>query len=129
MVRLSNAIIAASLALACAAPVFALDCPDKKTIRAAIRKYITVDYWSPGEREVWKVKDVGSFDFGPIKAGKIIRRVVDYNSGSTEVCPVRTTFSFAVTRNDGSTEKTTMGEGKIFLFYQDALGDWVFKID
>ncbi len=105
----------------------ALVCPDQAAIEASIKRYIEEDYWSQGQRDIWKVSAIENFRFGPIKLGKIIRKDVDY-SGVREVCPARLTFEFTVVKMDGTTEVTQMGDGKTLYFYQDDFGDWVFKI-
>lgn len=102
-------------------------CPSTQEAEASITTYITKEYWSEGQRQTWKVADVKDFEFGPLTYGKIIKKDMDY-SGPREVCPARVEFSFTVLHMDGSIEETEMGAGKVFYFYHDDFGDWIFKI-
>ena len=105
----------------------AFTCPDTPTIQAAITKYINVDYWTPAQRETWKVKSVSDFKFGPIRTGQITKRQVDYGP-ARDICPVAVEYSFVVEKNDGRRETTGMGANKTHLFYLDDFKNWLFKI-
>jgi hypothetical protein len=106
----------------------AFTCPGKADIEGRITKYITVEYWTPGHRETWKVKNVSDIKFGPIRTGQIGQKSIDYGPPK-EICPVRVEYSFVVTKNDGRRETTQMGAGKTHSFYQDGYNEWQFKLD
>lgn len=109
------------------APALALECPSEAEVQAALQKYIETDFWSPSERETWKITDVSGFEFGPMKAGRIIQKQVEYGTGAQDVCPVRMEYSFKATKADGSVETTRKGVGETFFFYLDGFDEWTFK--
>lgn len=109
--------------------VGAMDCPDEAAVQAALQKYITTEFWSPGERETWKITDVSGFQFGALKTGHIIQKQVEYGKSAQDVCPVRVEYSFKVTHADGRVETTNKGVGETFLFYLDGFDEWTFKVD
>jgi hypothetical protein len=105
------------------------DCPDEQEVHQSIIDYINKDYWSPGERDIWKVAEVDGFNFSAMQTAPMTQKVVEYNEGPRDVCPVRLTYSFVVHKQDGSTETTEMGQDKTFLFYKNPFGEWTFKVD
>ncbi len=117
-------IVTPSVARAQVGPV----CPTEDEVRQAIERYITVDYWSPGERQIWRITAVDGFSFAAVTFGRPGQRAVDFGPPQT-VCPVRVVYGFTVTHADGRVEQTEMGEGKTELFYRDGFGDWTFKIE
>lgn len=123
------AVIACAGMAAFASQAFAADCPTQDEAQASILTYINTDYWSPSQRDTWKVAQVDGFTFSPIQIGDMSMRQVEYGKGAQPVCPVRVVYSFNVLRTDGSTETTTMGEGKTHLFYQNPFHEWLFKVE
>lgn len=115
--RLSAVLIAVFLATgtAGAAPE---GCPTEQEVHASIENYITKVWWSPSERETWRIADVGDFSFGPVKYG-----TPRYNQ-----CPVRMEYSFKVTHSDGRVEVTTKGTGETFHFSRNDFDEWVFSV-
>lgn len=107
----------------------ALDCPDEAAVHTALQNYINNDYWTPSERDTWKITDVSGFEFGAMKVGHIIQKQVEYGRSAEDVCPIRIEYSFKVTHADGRVETTTMGAGKTHLFYLDGFDEWTFKVD
>jgi len=107
----------------------ALDCPDEAAVHARLEKYITTEFWSPGERDTWKITDVSGFEFGAMKTGHVIQKQVEYGRSAQDVCPVRVEYSFKVSHADGRVETTTKGTGETFLFYLDGFDEWTFKVD
>jgi len=102
-------------------------CPSEAEVKAALTRYITVDYWSAGQRDIWKIKSVSDFSFGPVKFGNIVKKQVEYGKPAEDVCPVRVEYSFTTENQGGEKKQTKMGENQTQLFYKDAFGDWVFK--
>ncbi len=102
-------------------------CPSEAEVRAALTKYITVDYWSTGQRDIWKIRSVSDFSFGPMKVGKIIQKQVEYGKAAEDVCPIRMEYSFGTESQSGEKKQTKMGANQTMLFYKDAFGDWTFK--
>jgi hypothetical protein len=102
-------------------------CPSEAEVRAALTRYITVDYWSAGQRDIWKIKSVSDFSFGPVKFGSIVKKQVEYGKAAEDVCPVRVEYSFTTENQSGEKKQTKMGENQTQLFYKDPFGDWVFK--
>jgi hypothetical protein len=130
MIRMQVAIVAllTGMVSGISAAAAAFTCPGKSDVEGRITKYITAEYWTPAQRDIWKIKDVMDFNFGPIRTGQIGRRSVTYGSPK-EVCPVRVEYTFVAIHNDGRRETTQMGAGKTHWFYQDEFGDLQFKID
>lgn len=114
------------LALPVLAP--AADCPSEAEVQKALQTYITEDFWSPGERETWKITDVSGFEFGPMKTGKITQKQVEYGKNAQDVCPIRVEYSFKATHADGRVDTTEKGKGETFWFYLDAFDEWTFKV-
>jgi|CXWL01.1.fsa_nt_gi hypothetical protein len=110
---------------ACAAQ--SADCPSEAEVQKALQTYITEDFWSPGERETWKITDVSGFEFGAMKTGKIIQKQVEYGKNAQDVCPIRVEYSFKATHADGRVDTTEKGKGETQLFYRDAFDEWTFK--
>jgi hypothetical protein len=108
---------------------FAADCPTQAEAQTALTKYINVQFWSPGQRDIWKIKSVSAFTFTPMRVGKIVKKQVEYGKLAEDVCPVRLTYSFTTEKADGRKEVTTMGENKTHLFYKDPFDDWTFKVE
>lgn len=104
-------------------------CPTQEEAQAALTSYIETTYWSPGEREIWKIASVDGYTFTTMIVGNIVQKQVEYGQMAQDVCPVRITYSFTVHRQDGSTETTSMGEGKTHLFYRNAFNEWIFKTE
>lgn len=117
------------LLFAVAPAAAALECPDQAAVEAALTRYITKDYWNQTERDTWKITDVSGFQFGPMKAGRIIQKQVEWGRSAEAVCPVRIEYSFQVTHADGRVERTPMGVDKTHLFYLDGFDEWTFRIE
>ncbi len=105
----------------------AAGCPSEAQVKAALTKYINKDYWTPSQRDIWKIKTVSPLSFGPIRFGKIIAKQVEYGRAAEPVCPVRVEYSFSTVSQAGARKDTKMGENNTHLFYQDGFGDWIFK--
>ena len=103
-------------------------CPSEADVIKALKNYIETEFWSPSERDTWKITDVSGFEFGPMKAGNIIKKQVQYGQNAQNVCPIRIEYSFKATHADGRVDTTTKGKGETFLFYQDAFDEWTFKV-
>ncbi len=129
--RIVGALTAALLgsAASSAAAQGGFACPTEQEVQAALTRYITEDYWSPGERQTWRIASVGDFRFEPARFGQVGERLVAFGAGPQPVCPVRVVFAFTVVHADGRVEETRMGDGKTDLFYRDGFGDWTFKIE
>lgn len=125
----ANTLLTVSCLLLCAGPAAALECPSSEEVNTALKQYVEVVFWSPSERDTWKITDVSGFDFGPMKTGKILQKQVEYGRSAQDVCPVRVEYSFNVTHADGRVETTSKGKGEALLFYRDAFDDWTFKVD
>lgn len=104
-------------------------CPSQEDVRTALQNYIEKDYWTPGQRDIWKITGVDGFTYSEIEIGDTIRKVVDYSGTEKEVCPVRVTYSFKEHHADGRVTTKEMGAGKVHLFYPDAFHTWTFKTD
>lgn len=100
-----------------ASPAWA-DCPSEPEVRAGITRYITQDFWSPGQREIWKITDVGGFEFGPVKFGK----------HDSFLCALRVEYSFRVTHADGRVEIVKKGVGETFQFGRNGFDEWTFTV-
>ena len=107
----------------------AASCPSEDQVKASLTRYITKDYWTPSERDIWKIKTVSPLTFGPIRFGKLTQKQVEYGRAAEQVCPVRVEYSFFTISQAGARKDTKMGENKTHLFYQDPFGDWTFKTD
>ena len=110
------------------ASAFALDCPSEGEVQAALQKYIETEFWSPSERDTWKITDVSGFEFGPMKTGRIIQKQMEYGVAAQDVCPVRMEYSFKATHADGRVDTTPKGVGETFFFYQNGFDEWTFKV-
>ena len=106
----------------------AMSCPGQEEVQAALEKYINSEFWSPSQRDTWKITDVSDFQFGPIKAGRIIQKQVEYGRSAEDVCPIRIEYSFQVTHADGRVERTAKGSGETHLFYLNGFDEWTFKV-
>lgn len=111
---LSVLAVTGSAAVAMAADL----CPTEAEVQSAITHYITDVYWSPGEREIWKITDVSGFTFGSAKFAK----------PQPGRCAVRVEYSFKVTHADGRVDNPTMGAGKTMYFYRNDFGEWEFSV-
>ena len=100
-----------------AAPALA-ECPSEPEATASITRYILEDFWSPGQREIWKITDVGGFEFGPVKFGK----------QDSVSCPLRVEYSFHVTHADGRVEMVKKGVGETFQFSRNSFDEWIFTV-
>jgi len=135
MIRLRGALAALSIAVVCvigpAQAQFsfkaAFTCPNQAEVEKRLTQYITVDYWSPGQRTIWQVKDVTDIKFGPIRTGQIGKHVTAQGV-QRDACPVRVEYSFLVVKNNGSRETTKMGDGKTHRFFRDDFNDWQMVI-
>lgn len=107
----------------------AATCPSEPQVHAALTKYIETDYWSPSKRDVWKVKSISEFKFGPMRTGQIVKKQVEWGRAAQDVCPIRIEYSFTAERADGRREVTPMGVNKTHLFYQDPFQEWTFKVE
>lgn len=107
----------AILSVFASAPVLA-ECPTGPEVKASITRYITEDFWSPGQREIWKITYVGGFEFGPVKYGK----------DAANLCALRVEYSFHVTHADGRAEVTKKGVGETFQFWRNSFDEWVFTV-
>jgi hypothetical protein len=126
--RLRDEMIAHRLAVAVALSVAggtvplssasAADCPTELQVHESVKKYIYTVDWTPSRQDIYKVKFVGNFKFGPMRVGKT------YGS----ICPIRIEYSYEVVKNDGTMTVTKGGENKTHLFYQDSFGDWIFRV-
>jgi len=103
-------------------------CPSEAEVVKALKNYIETEFWSPSQRDTWKITDVSGFEFGPMKTGNIIQKQVEYGKTAQDVCPVRIEYWFKATHADGRVDTTTKGKGETFLFYQDAFDEWTFKV-
>ncbi len=93
-------------------------CPSEAQVRASIVKHINTVDWSPARLEIYRVKSVGNFKFGPMRIGKTYG----------DICPLRIEYSYEVVKSDGTRSITKGGENKTHLFYQDSFNDWIFKV-
>ena len=107
----------AFLAFMAASPAPA-ECPSETEVRASITRYITQDFWSPGQRDIWKITDVSGFEFGPVKFAK----------QQADSCSLRVEYSFRVTHADGRIEVTKKGVGETFQFGRNSFDEWVFTV-
>jgi hypothetical protein len=103
------------------------DCPTQAEAEERLTAYINEEYWSPSQREIWTVTAIGPLAFGPMQVGAPDLMAVDSTVVARQVCPLRITYSFTVTKADGSTETTEMGAGKTHYFYRDPFGGWAFR--
>ncbi len=104
-------------------------CPSETEVKAALTKYINVDYWTPAQRDIWKIKTVSGFTFGPMRTGQISKKQVEYGKLAQDVCPIRIEYAFGTESVAGEKKQTKMGENKTHLFYKDPFGDWIFKTE
>lgn len=106
----------------------AADCPSEVEAQAAIRRYIETEWWSPTQREVWKISAVDGFHYSGFRTGRTVDKQVEYGVAAVAVCPVPMEYSFQVTHADGRVETTEKGKGETFFFYRDSFDDWLFKV-
>lgn len=104
------------------------DCPSETETQASLQKYIENDFWSPSERETWKITAVDGFQFGGFRTGHLMEKQMSYGAAAQAVCPVRMEYSFRVTHADGRVETTEKGKGETFYFYRDGFDEWTFKV-
>lgn len=102
-------------------------CPSEAEAQAAFTKYVQQDYWSPSQRDVWKIKTVSPLTFGPMTTGKVTPKHVEYGQSAQNVCPIRMTYSFDTEDASGTKKTTTLGENKTHLFYKNPFNEWTFK--
>ncbi|MSP95586.1 MAG: hypothetical protein EXR00_09985 [Alphaproteobacteria bacterium] len=105
------------------------NCPTQAQVQAALTKYINVDYWTPAQRDIWKIKTVSPLNLGPVQFGRISQKQVEYGKMAQDVCPVRVVYSFGTESVAGEKKETKMGENKTNLFYKNPFDEWVFKTE
>lgn len=108
----------AAVAAAGATPGAAAECPSADDVLASVTRYITESYWSPSERETWRVRDVRDFRFGEPRFGR---------TNDIE-CPVRLDYSFTVEHEDGRVEADQHGPPGTLLFSRNAFDEWTFFV-
>lgn len=104
----------------------ALDCPSEAEVQAAIAKWYTDYNMDPIYKDIWKVKAVSDFQFGPVKFGKIVQRQVEYGASAQDVCPVRVDFSFVIENESGGSDPQEH-RGETMLFYKNGFDEYVYK--
>lgn len=124
----TQAVVAFALFSGFAPHASTASCPDQGQVQAALQAYIENTFWSPSQRETWKITDVSGFTFGAMKAGRIIDKQVEYGRPAEPVCPVRIEYSFKVSHADGRVETTSKGKNETHLFYLNGFDEWVFKV-
>ncbi len=104
-------------------------CPSEDEIRKSITHNVVDITWDAGERDIWKVADVSGFEFGPMQAGHVIDKQVEWGKPAQPVCPVRFTYKYRITGMDGSVKQREEGVNATHLFYRNAFDEWVFKVE
>ena len=125
--RIASLIAVVMVAFA-SATAHAAACPDQAEVQATLQKYVETELWSPSERDTWNISNISDFNFGPIKAGHLIEKQMEYGKAAQEVCPVRIEYSFKVTHEDGRVETTSKGAGETHFFYLNAFDEWTYKV-
>ncbi len=108
-----------------AATANAADCPTEDEVRASLTKWHTDYNMEESHRDLWNIKGVSGFEFGPMQFGKVVSRDMG-DDGEQKVCPVRVDYSYVIENEDGTTDpyKET---GKTHYFYQNSFNEWVSK--
>jgi hypothetical protein len=107
----------------------ASDCPSDEEVKKSITHNVADITWDAGERDIWKVADVSGFQFGPMKAGRLVDKQVEWGKPAQPVCPIRVEFGYKITGRDGSVKDKQEGENQTYLFYRNAFDEWVYKTE
>lgn len=119
----------AMLALASCGGAGGSDCPSEEEVQASIKHNIVDITWDQGERDIWKVADVSGFSFQPMKFGSVVDKQVEWGKSAQPVCTVRVEYDYKITGMDGSVKDKHEGANQTYLFYKNAFGEWVFKVE
>ena len=104
-------------------------CPSDDEAHASITHNVVDITWDQGERDIWKVADVGAFHFAPMKVGGTVDKQVEWGKPAQPVCAVRIEYDYRITGMDGSVKDRHEGTNQTYLFYKNAFDEWVFKVE